>query len=405
MSPSQKTRQEFASRTRPARGKWFLAGVAVLLVGAGVFLLLQTLAPEPTSDPPALVPQAEFAPVEPVNKNLLLPAKGFVRSRARVGVVSEVSGRIEEVAEGLVSGTRFQAGDTLVRIEAERYQAELREAQAAVDQARAELHRARDQVKRFSALEQKNLQSESRLEEAQLTEQQAQSGLDQAEATLIRAQDRLDDTTIKMPFDGQILNENVAVGRFVRPGQEIAQLFATDYGEVVVGLSERQVSLLRYRAESGETEAELTPLPGVEAEICKTLDGRELQYTGVVDRVEPAVDPGSQTLSAVVRVDKAFAVDRQKPPLLLDELVDVVLLLPGKSHWWRVPATALKDKRLWRLRSDQTLEAVDMRVLMRTDAGLIVESSELEAGDRVLLTDLKMLATGLKVRPRGAEAP
>jgi RND family efflux transporter MFP subunit len=376
---------------------WAFAGLAVIALGALAFWLLQVMAPQPGEERAELAPLAEFATIEPVGDSLSLPAQGFVQAPAQVAVVSEVSGRITEAAERLVSGTRFRAGDLLVSIDDEPFRADLAEAEAAVSRAEVELRNADNQLARIRQLEAQNFSARSQLEDAQINRQRAESALEQARASVERARIRLDDTRITAPFDSEIISEDAAVGRFVSPGEEIARLFATDFGEIRLGISRREAALL---AEAGSGDRggrfELARIP---TEVVS--GGGAVTYAGVVDRVEPVIDTGSRTVKLVVRVDDAFAEEAGKPPLLLEDLVEVRLQLVGRKEWWRLPATALKQPdRLWRLADDDTLEPLEVRVLFRADDQAVVESAELRQGDRVLLTDLASPVAGLEVRPR-----
>lgn len=392
------SRQERGDSRPPSGGfKWAVAGLAVIALGALAFWVLQAMAPRPVEERAELAPLAEFATIEPVGDSLALPAEGFVQAQARVAVVSEVSGRITEVAEGLVSGSRFRAGDLLVSIDDEPFRADLAEAEAAVSRAEVELRNADNQLERIRRLEAQNFSARSRLEDAQINRQRAESALEQARASVERARIRLDDTRIAAPFDSEIISEEAAVGRFVSPGEEIARLFATDFGEIRLGISRREATLL---AEAGGgARAGRFELAGIPAEVVS--GNGAVTYAGVVDRVEPVIDTRSRTVNLVVRVDDAFAEGAGKPPLLLEDLVEVRLQLVGRKGWWRLPATALKQPgRLWRLADDDTLEPLEVRVLFRADDEAVVESGELRRGDRVLLTDLASPVAGLEVRPR-----
>ncbi|WP_404363595.1 efflux RND transporter periplasmic adaptor subunit [Marinobacter sp.] len=390
-------REGSQSPERKSRFIWGLAGLAVLVLGLLVFWLLQALAPRPEAEPPELAPLAEFAPVEPVGSRLALPVEGFVRARARISLVSEVSGRITQVAEGLVSGGRFREGDLLVQIDREPFEADVADARASVSRAEAELKNARDQLARIRKLETRDFSAEAQLDDAEVNEQRAASALEQARANLANARIRLDDTRIHAPFDSEIIAEEASLGRFVSPGEEIAQLFATDFGEIRVGLSLNEAALVaRANGRAGYSD-----LVGTAAEVRVSSADTAAAYEGFVAQVEPAVDRQARTVNLVVRVDGAFTPDGDRPRLLLDDLVDVRLELTGRSDWWHIPATALKQPgRVWRLREDQTLEPIDVEVLFRPDDRAVIQTGQLGPEDRLLLTDLASPVAGLEVRPR-----
>ena len=385
---------------RPPESKsrflWGLAGFAVLALGLLVFWLLQVLAPQPEAEPPELAPLAEFAPIEPAGDRLELPAEGFVRARAQISVVSEVSGRITSVAKGLVTGGRFRRGAWLVQIDEEPFAAAVADARASVRRAEAELENARDQLARMRQLETRNFSARAQLDDAEVNEQRAESALDQAQANLETALIRLDDTRIHAPFDSKIISERAALGRFVGPGEEIARLFATDFGEVRIGLSPEEAALLA-RANNRAGYSDLT---GIEAKVHASPPDVGAVYQGVVAQVEPEVDRQARTVNLVVRVDEAFTDYDNRPGLLLGDLVEVRLALQGRDGWWRIPATALKQPgRVWRLTNGNALEPLEVEVLYRADGRALIQSEKLGADDRLLLTDLAGPVAGMEVRP------
>lgn len=379
--------------------RWALSAAMVLILGAGAFVLLQRLAPVPADQPPRQAPLAEFAVVTPVGETLSVTAEGVVRAAAEVALVSEVSGRITEVAEGLVSGGRFDQGDLLVRIDDAPFRVDLAEARAAVKRAEAELEDARNQVDRVSRLAARDFNAEAQLEDARVNRRRAQSALEQAQAAVERARIRLDDARIRAPFDSRVLTENVAVGQFLAPGQEVARLFATGTGEVRVGLSRDDAGALVAARGGGGPDR----LVGMEARVNSALGPDTTSRLGRVDRVVPAVERAARTIELVVRVDDAFSATPDRPPLLLDDLVTVNFAVPGRPGWWKLPATALKQPgQLWRLSADDTLEPVPVAVVLRSGNHAVVASEDLQKGDRVLLTDLRAPVAGLAVRPREA---
>lgn len=381
-----------------ARLKWVLATVIVLTLGAIGYLLLVSLAPQPAQQQPALAPLAEFVPLEPVGETLTLPVQGFVQASDQVALVSEVNGRIAEVADALVSGGRFRAGDWLVRIEDDLFRVDVAQAEAAVARAEAELQNARNQVARLRELESRDFSAQAQLDDAEVNEQRAASALAQARASLERARIRLNDTEIVAPFDSQVITEQASTGDFVSPGRQIATLFATEFGEVTVALSRDEAELL-VKAGNGAESANHSAV-GTLARILPREGGGQFSYRGVVDRVSPAVDGPTQTIEMVVRVAEAFADDTDRPPLLLGDLVEVHMELTGRGDWWRVPQTALKQPgRLWRLADDQTLRPLEVVVVLRSNNTAVVQSQALTQGDRVLVSDLKAPVDGLKVRP------
>lgn len=388
---------ETQRRQSARRSPWPWLTAAAALIGSGLIAALFGLRETP-GVPPESAPQlAEFAPVEMLSSTLALDADGFVRASERVRIVSEVEGRIVTVSDRLRAGARVEAGDLLVEIDSSLYAVSLDDALAAERRAAAELDRARDQEARIAELERAEFDTEARLEALRTERAAAEAALAQARAAVGRARLRLEDTRIEAPFDAQVVSESAALGRYLRPGEVLAELAATAAAEIEVGLAPAAARLVldatRNRPGNG---LELRATVGLD-------DGPEGDgLPGVVDRILPQIDPAARTLDLVVRVDSAFG---PVAALRLGELVHVNIEIPADDAWRRLPATALKlPDSVFRLGKDNRLEKVPVTPLLRQPDTIVVRAPELAADDRVLLTDLTGPMPGQQVRLMEAQS-
>jgi len=388
-------RSERQSRTQhpqsAGRSPWPWLTAAAALAGAALVAALFGLRETPADPSEAAPPLAEFARVGMLSSSLALNADGFVRASERVKIVSEVEGRIVSVAERLQAGTRVEAGDLLVKIDPSLYTVALDDALAAQRRAEAELDRARDQQARIAELERADLDTEARLEALQTESAAAEAALAQARAAVARARLQLDDTRIEAPFDAQIVSESAAPGRYLRPGQAVAELAATAAAEIEVGLAPASARLVLDATRNAAKDA-----VELRASVAPAHSREARALPGVVDRILPQIDPAARTLDLVVRVDAAF---RSPMALRLGELVGVTIEVPVDASWRRLPATALKlPDSVFRLGEENRLEQVAVTVVLREPETVVVHAPELTAEDRVLLTDLTGLMEGQQVR-------
>jgi len=146
----------------------------------------------------------------------VVTASGEVRPRRYVNVGANVSGRIVDLA--VQEGDAVKKGQVLARIESERYEAGLRQAEAGVAAARADLQRAEADVEsaRLAYDRAKQMQKD-RLISAQAFDQaeaeykmkaaaveSARRRVAQLQAQLDSTQDELDKTTVYSPMDGVV---------------------------------------------------------------------------------------------------------------------------------------------------------------------------------------------------------
>ncbi|MEE4121048.1 MAG: efflux RND transporter periplasmic adaptor subunit [Paracoccaceae bacterium] len=385
------------SGARPGRGALLvaaLASLALLAAGAGAWWLLarpdQQVDGGAAPPRPPLIRTAEVATAGEV----AITQTAFVRPVFEVDVTPEVSARIAELGEDFRVGGRVPRGALLVRLERDRLEAALAEAEARVEQARATVTEARVTRGRQEELENEDVASEARLQEAILGVSRAEAELAAARAAETTARRRLDDSTIRAPFDALVTARSAALGEAVAPGAVLGTLVATGAAQVRLGLTARDEALL------GGAEAAL----GTAVTVLPTgSPGAAPLAEGVVTDTDPQVAEGSRTTGLFVRVDDAFAL-RNPRPLRVGELVELRLAaaLAG-SGALSVPAEALKaGATLWRVSGGgsgaATLAHAPATVLYRTGGRAVVAAEGLSPGDRVMLSDRAGALDGLRVR-------
>jgi multidrug resistance efflux pump len=149
-----------------------------------VALLLAAQAPAQVKDELQQKANEAAPPAQPV-----LEKKGYLVAVRTVAVSSEVSGRVTLLH--CEEGTDVKQGDLLAQLDAARYEAEYKRADAVVKRARAQLQ---------ERLDRKELPDVARAE------------LLIAEAERDKARHELEETKVRAPFDGTILVKKAEVG-------------------------------------------------------------------------------------------------------------------------------------------------------------------------------------------------
>jgi HlyD family secretion protein len=148
----------------------------------------------------------------------VVTASGEVRPRRYVNVGANVSGRLIEI--NVVEGDRVKKGQILARVEAERYEAGLRQSEAGVAAARADLTRsladveaARLQFERAKKMRDDRLISDQDFDQAEAEFKMKTANVDasrkriaQLQAALDSTRDDLIKTTVISPMDGVVTN-------------------------------------------------------------------------------------------------------------------------------------------------------------------------------------------------------
>lgn len=374
------------------------AGIFALFVLAAV--LMVRLRPDPPVRlPESSAPWVSASPVRAGSGPIIVHGAGTVRPRAEIEVAAEISGKVARVNPAFQSGGRVPRGATLFQIEDTNFQNRVKQARASVAaqqvallQATAEArvaHEEFEQFRRRSGGEGAVEGSPLTLREPQLAA--ARAALARDSAVLADAELALARTRVLAPFGGIVRQENVDAGRFVAAGQPVGRLYADDAAEVVVPLSDADAALLPrlWELRAGDNNAR------VPARVTASYGDTRHAWEAYVDRAEPALDEQTRTIRVVVRVPDPF---RARPPLLIDQFVDVEIEGSAPGPWFVIPRSALRpDNEVWAVQSDSLLAIVPVDVFQRTDE-IAVVSGALQPGQRVVTGGISLATEGMVVR-------
>ncbi|MGE8502454.1 MAG: efflux RND transporter periplasmic adaptor subunit [Pseudomonas sp.] len=149
-------------------------------------------------------------------------------ARVRADVVTiapDVSGWVVELK--VRDNQQVRAGDLLMSIDRDRYQAAVEKAKAMVDIRRQQLSLREHEASRRSRLGAQAISAEL-LENAQINAEMARSEYREAQADLRVAELNLARSEVHAPRDGQITNLVLAQGNYVNAGQAVMALVDTN---------------------------------------------------------------------------------------------------------------------------------------------------------------------------------
>lgn len=215
--------------------------------------------------------------------------------------VAEVRARVNGIVLKRLfqEGTDVKEGQSLFRIDAAPYQAQLESAKAQIARAEATLASAKSLSERYEKLLQTNAVSKQEYDDAVARAKAAQADLAAARAATKSASINVEYTEVKAPIAGRIGRSEVTEGAYVQQGQ--ATLLATiqQLDKVYVDLTWSAPELLKLRRSletgqlQGPKEAKVTIL---------FEDGREYAEPGALQFADVTVDQttGSIALRAIV---------------------------------------------------------------------------------------------------------
>ena len=377
--------------------KWILPLlVLALAIGGGRYIVSQR--PEaPQFTPPQVPVSIDAIRVAPQDYAVVVHSEGTVDPRTASTLIPQVSGQIVAISPTFREGGFFEAGDVLVTLDPRDYELAIASAEAQVAQAESALEQELAQAKvvegdwRMLGKEAPELG----LRKPQIAA--ARATLLSAKSQLERARFDLERTRIRAPYDGQVLEKNVDVGQFVSTGTVLARVYATDYVEIRLPLTDRQLEFVdlpeRFR---GETAQRGTAGPEV---VVKASIGRQLwTWSGRVVRAEGAIDTSTRQLFVVAQVDDPYErVADGQPPLRIGQFVEVEIQGRTLPDAFVLPRGAVRDSGdVLIVDADSRLERRPVSVAW-TDGEYAIVTEGLEAGDVINVTPLAVAASGTLV--------
>ncbi|MEM9282946.1 MAG: efflux RND transporter periplasmic adaptor subunit [Verrucomicrobiota bacterium] len=298
-----------------------LLPILILAVGAGGFWLLMVKDEEPRRPgPPERVLKTEVIKLTRQDFQTVIQTQGEVRPFNNAILTAEVSGKVQAISESLHDGSFFDQGEILLEIAKEDFETEVIAAEANLSRALAAFAQEETKSKQarlnWNDLGYAEEPNELVLRLPQLRE--ANANVKAAEAALERARRNLDRTQVRAPFDGRVLRRLISVGQTISPNTELATMFSTDFVEVRLPITARDLSFL-----SLPESVKDSPV-AVELKDALSPESSAVWQAEIIG-TEGALDPDSRELFAIARVRDPFsrqlAPDSAGPPLRIGQPV------------------------------------------------------------------------------------
>lgn len=378
--------------------KGFRALVVLLVGGVLSFaLLVGKNAPEPETAVNLPLPIVDVVVAAATERSLAVETQGTVRPLREIKLVSQVGGRVESVSPRFALGGFFAANETLVKIEEIEYQfaiARVESQVAAAKQRVAEEEGRALQAKR----EWRDLGSEQGnalfLRKPQLAA--AEAALAASKADFAAAQLDLARTEISAPFNGRISEKYVDTGQFVTSGTAIATVYDTEYAQVRLPLTDRQVALLDLPLNYDDKVEDVKK--GARVLLRTRFANKEWEWRGRLVRTDASIDVNSRAVYAVVEIEKPFARDpnSDRPPLSPGLFVSASISGRTLQQVARLPRSALhSDGTVMIVDGQQRAQSRAVKILQGDSDGVWVQG--IERGEQVIVRESQLILAGMQV--------
>lgn len=220
-----------------------------------------------------------------------IAALGQVTAWQESTITSETSGRVTWISPKFETGIAMEKGTPLLRVNALAFRRDLLVAQSNLDtaqealiDAQAETKQARAEFARLNIGE----PTDQALKLAELEAAELSVGM--AELDVEIAQEALDDTEIRMPYDGTITNRGANVGDQISAGTSLGEVTGTKRFKLVLSVLDSQIGYIK----PGQSVV-LTPTNGAD------------QREGRVVSIDLKLDPSTLLNSVIVEVPEPLS--------------------------------------------------------------------------------------------------
>ncbi len=371
--------------------------IALALLIAYLIYINKPAAKRRPSHPKSLT--VETVKLEAKNFPVSINTQGIVEPRTTTTLIPRIAGEIIKVSSSFRPGGFFEPGDTLISIDSTDYKLDIKSAQATLSEAvfnfkeeQAQADQAADNWKRLGR---SKAPSDLVLRKPQLA--RAKAAVDSAKAQLQRVELDLKRTQIKAPYAGRILEQFVDRGQYVSPGNPLAKIFAIDYVEVRLPITEKQRGMIdlprSYRGESNK------PYNGPDASIYASIGGKDYSWEGRVVRTEGTVDRATRQVFVIVQVDNPYKRHSDnRPPLEIGQFVKAEIKGQILEAVYAIPRSAVQgNDTIMVVDKESRLQRKTIKVLWETADNLLVKEG-LSPGEQLCTTYVPFAANNAKVR-------
>ncbi len=321
---------------------------------------------------------------------ITLSSYGEAKAATQSMLVSQVAGQIVAVNEAFRSGSSVKKGDILVNVDDRDYRTAVMSAEANLLDAERSVVEERARAKQ-AALDWKTLGRKDEPNDLVLRKPQlmaAEARLKAAQADLSKANLALERTQIRAPFDGRVLDHKVDVGQFINVGTAVAELYANDYVEVRLPLCNCDLDFIDLDlVNTSNTQPRITFFSNLNS-------GR--QWSGVVSRVDSAIDSNSRQLHVIGRIDQTLADSNLASEIKIGEYLTAEIQGKLIKDTLIIPNKTIYQSSFVYIVEKGTLQRRDIEILWQNNDVAMIGSG-LESGDQLVLTSLGQVTSGTRV--------
>ena len=282
-------------------------------------------------------------------------------------------------------GQTVSAGQVLFVIDNETYQAQVRQAQAAVNAAQQQCNTAKLTYENSKQLHEKRVIGDYELKTSQNTYESAQAQLAQAQAVLASAQEALSYCYVKSPAAGVVGTLPFKKGALVSGSNVLTTVSNISSMEAYFSVTEKEAMIISQQG--------LSSLPPVKLQLA---DGSIYGSEGTISKMSGVIDAATGSVQLIA----SFA----NPEKLLKSGATGTIIIPRvSSNVVIIPLSCVSEvqnkKFVYTLGKDNKVKYTEIQVDPHNDGNNYVVTEGLKAGDKYVTNGITKLNDGMEIVP------
>ncbi|MBF0277066.1 MAG: efflux RND transporter periplasmic adaptor subunit [SAR324 cluster bacterium] len=396
--------------------KLFKSLFPLLLLAAGAWGTVKLLelreAPRTQKIRSEKVTLVHAAEAVPKSYRILVHSNAKTQPVARLGISSEIKGRVIRISENFIEGGWIEAGDLLFMINDEDYKIKVEQARSQYAKALNELtyeltialttqnvnSGQRNKLKNLDIKELYRAISELNSYEPKV--KNAQANLESAAVNLKQVELDLTRSSVFAPFNGYIHSVNLSEGQLIQPGQSVGTLIKDHPIILKASITLEELAWINIAENRGNSQN------GSRVRITKRIGEKSHIWQGEVKRQLQEVDTLGNSVTVLVEVENTYSNLGNVLPFGL--FVDLEIEGNEMSETIGIPQDSLRSNNtVWLISEEERLQIQNVEIKWKTDHEYLVARG-IMPGARVITSYLPTPIPGMKLKifdPEQASGP
>lgn len=311
--------------------------------------------------------------------------------------------QIRPKASGFITKVCVQEGQTvgvgqlLFVIDNEAYQAQVRQATAAVNTTKAQLSTAKLTYDNAKKLFDSNVIGQYELETANNTYQTALASVAQAEASLASAKEALSYCYVKSPAAGVVGSLPYKVGALVSASSVEPLTTVSDINTMEVYFSVTEKDMLTMTKNAKGLSGAIAEYPAVKLQLA---DGSIYDQPGKVVKASGVIDPATGSVSLIARFSNPKHQLRSggAGQVIIPVAASGVVIIPQEAT-----SEVQNKKFVYIVGRDNKVRYSEIKVNPMDDGKTYIVTEGLKPGDRYVSKGITSLSDGMEIKPISEE--